>query len=108
MYIPRQSSPSEANNLVSVMNSGSKPGRMRTTSTGLLAESRPAVGSGSTVCKIHSHEVRDLLKSTLLVSGCAQYAADHVLGHAPRDSYEKQAVLYPRRCEASTPRRPGG
>ena len=45
--------------------------------------------------RIHSHEVRDLLKSTLLVSGCAQHAADHVLGHAPRDSYEKQAVLYP-------------
>ena len=47
------------------------------------------------VYKIHSHEVRDLLKSTLLVSGCAQHAADHVLGHAPRDSYEKQAILYP-------------
>ncbi|MCE2498741.1 MAG: tyrosine-type recombinase/integrase [Nitrosopumilaceae archaeon] len=47
------------------------------------------------VYKIHSHEVRDLLKSTLLVSGCAQYAADHVLGHAPRDSYEKQSTLYP-------------
>ena len=47
------------------------------------------------VFKIHSHEVRDLLKSTLLTSGCAQYAADHVLGHAPRDSYEKQAALYP-------------
>ena len=47
------------------------------------------------VYKIHPHEVRDLLKSTLMVSGCAQYAADHVLGHAPRDSYEKQAVLYP-------------
>ena len=29
------------------------------------------------------------------MSGCAQHAADHVLGHAPRDSYEKQAVLYP-------------
>ena len=47
------------------------------------------------VYKIHSHEVRDLLKSTLIVSGCAQYVADHVLGHAPRDSYEKQASLYP-------------
>ena len=45
--------------------------------------------------KIHSHEVRDLLKSTLIVSGCAQYVAEHVLGHAPRDSYEKQASLYP-------------
>ena len=48
------------------------------------------------VYRIHSHEARDLLKSTLLVSGCAQHAADHVLGHAPRDSYEKQAVLYPK------------
>ena len=47
------------------------------------------------VYKIHSHEVRDLLKSTLIVSGCAQYVAEHVLGHAPRDSYEKQASLYP-------------
>ena len=46
------------------------------------------------VYKIHSHEVRDL-KSTLPVSGCAQHAADHVLGHSPRDSYEKQATLYP-------------
>ena len=25
---------------------------------------------------------------------CASYTADHVLGHAPRDSYEKQATLY--------------
>ena len=47
------------------------------------------------VYKIHSHEVRYLLKSTLIVSGCAQYVAEHVLGHAPRDSYEKQASLYP-------------
>ena len=52
------------------------------------------------VYKIHSHEVRDLLKSTLLVSGCAQYAADHVLGHAPRDSYEKQAALYPEKLRS--------
>ena len=52
------------------------------------------------VYKIHSHEVRDLLKSTLIVSGCAQYAADHVLGHAPRDSYEKQATLYPEKLRS--------
>ena len=51
------------------------------------------------VYKIHSHEVRDLLKSTL-VSGCAQYAADHVLGHSPRDSYEKQAALYPEKLRS--------
>ena len=47
------------------------------------------------VYKIRAHEVRDLLKSTLNASGCAPYAADHVLGHAPRDSYEKEAILYP-------------
>ena len=45
--------------------------------------------------RVTSHEARDLLKSTLMVCGCAAYAADHILGHAPRDSYEKQAVLYP-------------
>ena len=47
------------------------------------------------VFKVRAHAVRYLLKSTLRTSGCAQYAADHVLGHAPRDSYEKQAILYP-------------
>ena len=52
------------------------------------------------VYKIHAHEVRDLLKSTLIVSGCAQYAADHVLGHSPKDSYEKQAMLYPEKMRS--------
>ena len=41
------------------------------------------------------HEMRDLLKSTLLDSGCRSDVADHVIGHIPKDSYEKQAVLYP-------------
>ena len=50
--------------------------------------------------RFRAHEVRDLLKSTLLASGCKQYAADHVLGHAPRDSYEKQATLYPEELRA--------
>ena len=45
--------------------------------------------------RVGSHEARGLLKSTLVVAGCAPYAADHVLGHYPRDRYEKQAVLYP-------------
>ena len=45
--------------------------------------------------RVTSHEARDLLKSTLMVCGCASYAADHILGHYPRDSYEKQAILYP-------------
>ena len=52
------------------------------------------------VYKIRAHEVRDILKSTLLTCGCKQYAADHVLGHAPRDSYEKQATLYPEELRA--------
>ena len=47
------------------------------------------------VFKMRAHDVRDLLKSTLLASGCKQYAAEHIIGHAPHDSYEKQAVLYP-------------
>ena len=28
-------------------------------------------------------------------SGCRPDIADHVIGHAPKDSYEKQALLYP-------------
>ena len=42
-----------------------------------------------------SHELRDLLKSTLIDSGCRPDVADHVIGHSPKDSYEKQALLYP-------------
>ena len=53
-----------------------------------------------TVYKMRAHDVRDLLKSTLIASGCAQYAADHVLGHAPRDLYEKQFTLYPEELRA--------
>lgn len=42
-----------------------------------------------------SHELRDLLKSTLIDAGCRLDIADHILGHAPKDSYEKQSLLYP-------------
>ena len=45
--------------------------------------------------KLNSHEMRDLLKSTLIDSGCRTDVADHVIGHKPRDSYEKQSRLYP-------------
>ena len=45
--------------------------------------------------KMDSHEFRDLLKSTLIDSGCRIDVADHVIGHKPKDSYEKQAKLYP-------------
>jgi len=42
-----------------------------------------------------AHELRDLLKSTLVDTGCRIDVADHILGHAPKDSYEKQLLLYP-------------
>jgi len=45
--------------------------------------------------KMNSHELRDLLKSTLIDSGCRIDVADHVIGHKPKDSYEKQTKLYP-------------
>lgn len=44
---------------------------------------------------LDSHELRDLLKFTLIDSGCRLDVADHVIGHKPKDSYEKQAKLYP-------------
>ena len=43
-----------------------------------------------------SHEMRDLLKSTLIDSGCRPDIADHIIGHSPKDSYEKQTILYPK------------
>ena len=53
------------------------------------------IGRKSWKYRIESHEVRDLLKSTLIDSGCRMDVADHVIGHKPKDSYEKQAKLYP-------------
>jgi hypothetical protein len=45
--------------------------------------------------KINSHEMRDLLKSTLIDSGVRYDLTDHFIGHKPKDSYEKQHSLYP-------------
>jgi len=42
-----------------------------------------------------SHELRDLLESTLLDCDVRSDVVEHVTGHKPRDSYEKQAILYP-------------
>ena len=47
------------------------------------------------VLKLKSHGVRHLLKSTLKVCGCMDYAADHIIGHAPKDSYDQGAKYYP-------------
>ena len=52
------------------------------------------------VYKMRAHSVRHLLKSTLIRHGCKSYVADHVLGHAPKDTYERQAVLYPEALRA--------
>ena len=52
------------------------------------------VVNGRRQYKMDSHELRDLLKSTLIDSGCRPDIADHVIGHKPRDSYEKQTTLY--------------
>ena len=44
------------------------------------------------IYKIRAHSIRHLLKSTPNTYSCAPYAADRVLGHAPRDTYEKQQL----------------
>ena len=56
---------------------------------------KPLEGYMDTRYKINSHEVRDLLKSTLIDCGVRYDLADHFIGHKPKDSYEKQAILYP-------------
>ncbi len=43
----------------------------------------------------NSHELRDLLKSLVIDSSGRQDIADHIIGHKPKDSYEKQNELFP-------------
>ena len=52
-------------------------------------------GSGRLSSTRHSHQLRHLLKSTLIDTGCRIDVADHVIGHSPKDTYERQATLYP-------------
>ena len=49
---------------------------------------------GKNSWRVDSHEMRSLLKSTLIECDCRMDVADHVIGHKPKDSYEKQAILY--------------
>ena len=44
-----------------------------------------------------SHELRDLLKSTLIVEGVADYVCELAIGHKIADSYEKMDKLYPKK-----------
>ena len=57
-----------------------------------LCQKREGGGLSSTR---RSHQLRHLLKSTLIDAGCRIDVADHVIGHAPKDAYERQALLYP-------------
>lgn len=50
--------------------------------------------TGKNSWRVDSHEMRSLLKSTLIECGCRMDVADHVIGHKPKDTYEKQFVLY--------------
>lgn len=46
------------------------------------------------------HELRDLLKSTLIVSGTVDYVCQLAIGHTIGDSYEKQDKLYPEKSRS--------
>jgi len=45
-----------------------------------------------------SHELRDLLKSTLIACGVADYVCELAIGHKVGDSYEKQDKLFPEKA----------
>ena len=49
------------------------------------------------VLKLRPHKTRRLLKSLLLECECAEWAADHVLGHKAKDPYTGPAELFPKR-----------
>jgi len=44
--------------------------------------------------KINSHEFRDLLKSILMDCEVRPDVCEHLIGHKPKDTYEKQAELF--------------
>lgn len=47
-----------------------------------------------------SHELRDLLKSTLIACDVSQYVCELAIGHKVGDSYEKQSSLYPEKTRS--------
>ena len=52
---------------------------------------------GNGALKLRPHKTRRLLKSLLMECGCAEWAADHVLGHKAKDPYTGPAELFPKR-----------
>ena len=63
----------------------------------LANSSRAQRRLGNGVLKLRPHKTRRLLKSLLMECGCAEWAADHVLGHKAKDPYTGPAELFPRR-----------
>lgn len=51
-------------------------------------------GYNTTRYRINSHEFRDLLKSVLIDCEVRPDVCEHLIGHKPGDSYEKQAQLF--------------
>jgi len=51
-------------------------------------------GYRATRYRINSHEFRDLLKSVLMDCEVRPDVCEHLIGHKPKDSYEKQAELF--------------
>ena len=48
----------------------------------------------------NGHELRDLLKSTLITCGTADYVCELAIGHKVGDSYSKQDLLYPEKSRS--------
>ena len=63
----------------------------------LANSSRAQRRLGNGTFKLRPHKTRRLLKSLLMECGCAEWAADHVLGHKAKDPYTGPAELFPRR-----------
>lgn len=50
---------------------------------------------GKNIYNIDSHEVRDVLVSILTDCNCREDVVEEVVGHKPKNSYKKQAKLFP-------------
>ena len=50
---------------------------------------------GKNIYNMNSHEIRDLLTSVLIDCGCRDDVVEESVGHKPKNSYQKQAQLFP-------------
>ncbi len=51
--------------------------------------------NGKNIYNMDSHEIRDMLVSVLTDCGCREDVVEEVVGHKPKNSYKKQAKLFP-------------